>query len=102
MRVIKPSRIRAYQDAFPKAAPSLGRWLELMETHDWSSIQQLHRVFPNAGAVTVASGRTVTVFNIAGNHYRLIVAVHFNTAIVYVLDFMTHAEYDRQTWKDHL
>ena len=71
MRVVKPSRIREYQDAYPKAAAGLGRWLELMEQNDWSSIQQLRRVFPAADAVTVQSGRTVTVFNLCGNDYRL-------------------------------
>jgi mRNA interferase HigB len=34
------------------------------------------------------------VFNIAGNNYRLIAAIHFNTQILYVRSVMTHAEYD--------
>lgn len=50
----------------------------------------------------VRSGRSVTIFNIAGNAYRLITAIHYNSGKVFVLRFMTHAEYDRQTWKDDL
>ena len=50
----------------------------------------------------MASGRTVIVFNIAGNHYRLVTAIHFNTQLVYVLQFMTHAAYSRETWKEVL
>ena len=50
----------------------------------------------------VASGRTVVVFNIAGNHFRLIAAVHYATAIVFALRFLTHAEYSKDTWKDDL
>ena len=34
------------------------------------------------------------VFNIAGNRYRLIAAIHFNTQTLYVRAVMTHAEYD--------
>ena len=87
MRVINPPHIRQYQDAYPKAEAGLGRWLELVEQNDWSNIQQLRRVFPAAAAVTVPSGRTVTVFNIGGNDFRLITAIHYNTLLVYVLRF---------------
>ena len=41
-----------------------------------------------------------TVFNIAGNKYRLITVIHFNTGRVYVRRILTHAEYDRGAWKD--
>lgn len=102
MRVIKPSRIPQFQDAHPKAAAALGRWLELIEEHEWDSIQQLRIVFPSADGVTVQSGRTVTVFNIAGNDYRLITAIHYNTRIVYTMLFLTHAEYDKEAWKGAL
>jgi mRNA interferase HigB len=102
VRVVKPSRIREYQDAYPKASSSLGRWLELVEMHSWSNLQELRRVFRSADAVTVASGRTVTVFNIGGNDYRLITAIHYNTGVIYVMLFMTHAEYDKDAWKESL
>jgi mRNA interferase HigB len=52
--------------------------------------------------VTVASGRSVIVFNVAHNRYRLIAAVHYNTQIVYTLMILTHKEYDRDTWKERL
>ena len=41
----------------------------------------------------------IVVFNIGGNKYRLIAAVHYNTQIVYALLFLTHAEYDKDKWK---
>jgi hypothetical protein len=34
------------------------------------------------------------VFNIAGNEFRLVVAIHYNTGIVFVRFIGTHAEYD--------
>jgi mRNA interferase HigB len=69
---------------------------------DWSNIADLRQTFPNADPLRVASGRTVVVFNIAGNRYRLITAIHYNMRKVFVLRFLTHAEYDRDTWKDEL
>jgi mRNA interferase HigB len=44
----------------------------------------------------------VIVFNVCGNRYRLIVAMHFNSQMAYTLRFLTHAEYDRDDWKDEL
>ena len=40
------------------------------------------------------------VFNIAGNAYRLITVIHFNTGRVYVRRVLTHAAYTRGTWQD--
>jgi len=35
------------------------------------------------------------VFNIRGNHYRLVVQIHYNTQIVYIRFIGTHVEYDQ-------
>ena len=50
----------------------------------------------------VASGRKAVIFNINGNRFRLITAIHYNTRKVFVMLFFTHAEYDSQSWKDQL
>ena len=68
----------------------------------WRTIVDVRHTFPSADAVTVASGKTVIVFNIAGNRYRLVTAIHFHTQRVYVLQFLTHAAYSRDTWKEVL
>ena len=39
------------------------------------------------------------VFNIGGNKYRLIAAVHFSRGKLYIRDILTHAEYDQGGWK---
>ena len=36
-----------------------------------------------------------TIFNIAGNKYRLIARVNYQTQRIFVLRILTHAEYDR-------
>jgi mRNA interferase HigB len=59
-------------------------------------------VYRTADQVQVASGRKVIVFNISGNNYRLIAAVHFNTQRAFALRFMTHAEYSKNKWKETL
>ena len=42
---------------------------------------------------------SVYVFNIAGNHLRIVAAVHFNRTKVYIQAIMTHAEHDTGDWK---
>jgi len=41
----------------------------------------------------------LVVFNIGGNKYRLIAAIHFNRHKLYIRDVLTHAEYDKERWK---
>jgi mRNA interferase HigB len=42
----------------------------------------------------------VTVFNFCGNDYRLVVAIHFDRQIVFMLRFLTHAQYSKDKWKE--
>lgn len=73
-----------------------------MKAAQFTSFAALRNVYRNADQVRVASGRNVIVFNISGNNYRLVAAMHFNTQRVFALRFMTHAEYSKNRWKDTL
>jgi mRNA interferase HigB len=42
----------------------------------------------------------LTVFNIAGNKYRLIARVEYELQRVYVRKVLTHDEYNKDKWKD--
>jgi len=55
---------------------------------------ELRRVFNSVDAV---SG--LYVFNIGGNNFRLVAAIHFNVGRVYIRHVMTHAEYYKGAWK---
>src|SRR5687767_1910101 len=102
MRVVKASRVRAYGRAFPDAETALLAWLKQAKAARWQSIRDVRATYPHADAVRVRSGREVTVFNIRGGNYRLIVAVKYRWGMVYVLRFLTHREYNRDRWKQEL
>ncbi len=102
MRLIKPSTLRQWARRYADAGSALAVWQVLIEGNDFPHFAALRRVFPAADQVTVTSGRTVTVFNLRGNRYRLVAAVHYNRALVYALRFLTHAAYDKERWKDEL
>ena len=102
MRVIKPVTVRGWMREHPTAKPNLEWWLDVVRQAQWGNLAELRRTFPAADPVKAASGRQVFVFNICGNAYRLIAAVHFNTGLVYALAFMSHAEYSKNRWKNTL
>lgn len=102
VRVIKPTTVRAFERRHPRASASLERWLDVTEAAHWQNLHEVRRVFRSADEVRVASGRTVVIFNIGGNAFRLITAIHYNRQLVFVLRFMTHAEYSKDRWKDEL
>jgi mRNA interferase HigB len=41
-----------------------------------------------------------TAVNVKGNDYRLIVHIRYSTAMICIEDLLTHAEYDKGTWKE--
>jgi mRNA-degrading endonuclease HigB of HigAB toxin-antitoxin module len=60
--------------------------------------------FNSVDRVITQKGNAVCVFNLGHGKsaYRLIAAIHFNTQTVFVLRLLTHAEYDKQEWKNEL
>lgn len=100
MRIIKRSALVAYAVKHKTAENSLLRWATIVKAAEWTSLDDTRKTFPGADEVTLDSGNVVSIFNIAGNRYRLIVAIHYNRGMVSVRDFMTHAEYSKDRWKE--
>lgn len=95
MRITTRRRLDAYARTHPNAAASLSAWHDTARKASWTSLKDVRRVFPHADPVTVASGRTAIVFNIAGNHHRLITAIHYDTGKIFILNLLTHTS----VWK---
>jgi mRNA interferase HigB len=102
VRIIKEKFLRDAAEQYPKAAKYLAAWQATVRTAAWRNIADVRGCYPSADAVHVRSGKPVIVFNVCGNTYRLIAAMHFNSQMAYTLRFLTHAEYDRDDWKNEL
>lgn len=102
VRVISAGRIKEFCRRVPTAKSSLLAFLKIARESRWNDVTELRRTYPHADSVVVRSRRIVTVLNIRGNEFRLIVAIHYNSQKLFVLRFMNHAEYSRGTWKDTL
>jgi len=90
MQIIARSTLRGFQDSFPDAKEQLERWFKICDQNHFSNFMELRQVFGSADMV----GKCV-IFNIKGNHYRLIVGVNFKGQRMYIKDFLPHAEYDK-------
>ncbi|MEY4517603.1 MAG: hypothetical protein RLZZ499_202 [Cyanobacteriota bacterium] len=94
MHLITRKTLRAFWQQHPDSKTALERWSKIIERNNFDSFTQLRATFPSADLV----GK-LTVFNIGGNKYRLIAAIHFNRHKVYIRHILTHAEYDQDNWK---
>ena len=94
MHVISKKALREFWKQYPDSQTPLMRWFKLMTRNPFGSFTELRAVFPSADLVD-----GLTVFNIGGNKYRLITAIHFNRGKVYVRHVLTHGEYDKEGWR---
>jgi len=102
MHIITRRRLNEYAKRHPKATASLNAWHAVANSARWRSIAEVKQSFPHADAAQVASGKTITIFNISGNNHRLITAIHYNTGKIFILNILTHAQYDKPNWKKDL
>ena len=94
MHVIARPALIAFWRRYPDAQAPLSAWFRLMQSMECASLHELREVFPGADHVD-----GLTVFNIGGNKYRLVAAMHYNRQKVYVRGVFTHSEYDRGKWR---
>jgi mRNA interferase HigB len=89
--VISYRTIREFIDEHDDAEDSLNNWYVFAEKADWSNFNELRRDFGSADAV----GNDLYVFNIRGNHYRLVVRIIFKVRTVFIKFVGTHQAYDK-------
>ncbi|MDB6043043.1 MAG: hypothetical protein JWM63_1594 [Gammaproteobacteria bacterium] len=93
MRVISRRALRDFWEVHPQAKAPLCAWYRVMEQTRFADFNAIKATFPAADYVA-----PFTVFDIGGNKFRLIAAIHHNTGRVYVRHVFTHPEYDK--WSD--
>ena len=94
MRVIAKPVFVEFWIKHPDAESALQAWYRTMEGEIFVDFNDLRATFASADYV-----EGMTVFNIGGNKYRLIAAIHYNRRKVFIRSLLTHAEYDLGKWK---
>ena len=91
LRVIAKKTLRDYWIKHPDCEQQLKAWYQEAENAQWKSPDDVKRDYPSASIL--AANRIV--FNIKGNHYRLIVRVNYDYGMVWIRFVGTHVEYDK-------
>jgi mRNA interferase HigB len=91
MVIIKQRTLRDYIIKYPEAKLAIAEWALKTEESDWAHFIEIKSVFNSVDFV----GDNRYVFNIKGNHYRMVAMIFFSVRTVYIRWFGTHAEYDK-------
>ena len=102
MRVITRKRLVEFSAVWPAAKGPLNDWYRATKHVRWRNFQEVKAIFGQTDLVKLRSGKTVVVFDIGGNKFRLIARISYEKQKVYVLRVMTHKGYDKDAWKGQL
>lgn len=94
MNIATRKRLEEFKHMHPDAASSLDTWHEVVRSVRRMNFAQLRETYRSADYVD-----GWTIFNIKGNHYRLIAEVDYREQLVRLSHFLTHAEYSKGRWK---
>ena len=91
MRIIAKKILRDFWETHPDSEQQLKAWYQETSKAEWPTPSQIKKEYPSASFL--AENRVV--FNIKGNHYRLIVKISYDYQMVWIRFIGTHAEYDK-------
>jgi len=90
MRVISKAALVDFWALHPPAQQPLQDWYEEASAAQWRTPQDIKARYASASFL----GHNRVVFNIKGNDYRLVVAVAYRFAALYIKFVGTHPQYD--------
>jgi mRNA interferase HigB len=80
---------------YPYAKSAIDRWITITKGANWKNFVEVKLHFNAPDAV----GKCV-VFDIKHDDFRLIAIVDYQRSTVVVREFLKHADYDRDRWKN--
>lgn len=95
MHIITKKTLREFWKKFPDAENALRSCYQIARKAEWNNLTEARKDFPHADLAGVC-----TIFNIGGNKYRLITKIFYPNKKVLIRFVMTHAEYNKKTYRD--
>lgn len=90
MRIFTEQKLKEYTELYPETKVALQEWVSIVKRSQWTCFADIKKTFNSVDSV----GQQRYIFNIKGNHYRLVVVVKFTIGFVYIRLIGTHKEYD--------
>ena len=91
MRIFTEQRLKEYIQERPETRTALQEWAAVVKRSEWKCFADVKATFGSVDNV----GNQHYVFNILGNHFRLVVVIKFTIHFVYIRFIGTHEEYDK-------
>ena len=91
MRIIAKKTLRDFWERHPDSEQQLKSWFQETSKAIWTGPGKIKKEYPSASFL---AGNRV-VFNIKGNHYRLVVKVNYDYQLIWIRFIGTHAMYDK-------
>jgi len=79
VHLISQAPLKNFWEKHPDAESALRFWIKAVRSTAWNSLVDIRKTFNTADQY-----KRFTIFDIGGNKYRLIAAIHFNRQKVYV------------------
>lgn len=95
MRVFTEKTLTDYGLTNPRVREELKVWAAIIQNAQWANFNELKADMPATDYI----GNDHFVFNVKGNHYRLIATIRFAKQRVYVRGIFTHTEYTKNQKK---
>lgn len=92
MRVISNKALSDFSTIHPAADESLQAWRKIVESRSFSNFAAIKAVFNATDKVDA-----YYIFDIGGNKFRIVAAIHFDQQKLFIRHVFTHKEYDK--WK---
>ena len=91
VRIIARRTLREFWEHHPDAEQPLRAWYRKAKNATWKTPSDIKSAYRNASFIS----NNRVVFNIKGNHYRLIVEIKYQYEVVYIRFIGTHSQYDK-------
>jgi len=90
MHIISIRKLREFWEEHPTSKVSLRAWYTIIKRQEFESYQEIKAAFPSADRV-----EKFTIFDVGGNNFRIVAAVHYNRNKLYIREVFTHSDYDK-------
>lgn len=91
MVIISKSILNKFGNDRPESKEAFFNWYQITKNADWNNYHELKNTFNSTDTV----GNNRYVFNIKGNHYRLIALIIFETRTLFILFIGTHNDHNK-------
>ena len=95
MHVISRKALTDFWNVHPPARGPMAAWFKVVKGASFQNFAAVRATFNSADKVG-----DFIVFNVGGEGYRVVTAIHFNRQKLYIRHVFNHADYDR--WSDKL